>query len=86
MRKATFALIAGLSMAAPTAALADAGRPVAVEVASGKLAAPAPAQDTSSYADRETESKQAQDFQGGQTVIIFSGAAVVALLLLLILI
>lgn len=86
MKKATLALLAGLTMAAPTPAFADAGRPVAVEVAKAKAPAQAPAQDLSNYAERETESKQAQDFQGGQTVIVFSGAAVVALLLLLILI
>ncbi len=72
-------------MAAPTAAFAEI-RPAAVEVVQAKAPAPAPAQDASNYAERETQSKQAQDFQGGQTVIVFSGAAVVALLLLLILI
>jgi hypothetical protein len=86
MRKATLALLAGLTMAAPTAAFADAGRPVAAEVAQAKTPASAPAQDVSNYAERETESKQAQDFQGGQTVIVFSGAALVALILLLLLI
>jgi hypothetical protein len=86
MRKATFALLAGLTMAAPTVAFADTGRPVAASVAQTKAPAPAAAQDVSNYAERETESKQAQDFQGGQTVIVFSGAALVALILLLLLI
>jgi hypothetical protein len=87
MSKTAFALIAGLTMAAPTVAIADAARPAAVEVVkASKAPAPAPQQDVSNYADREQDSKQAQDFQGGQTVIIFSGAALVALLLLLILI
>ena len=86
MSKASIALLAGLTMAAPTVAFADAYRPAVVEVApSHKAPAPAPAQDTSSYAEREADSKQAQEFQGGQTVIVFSGAAFVALLLLLIL-
>lgn len=87
MRKASLALVAGLALAAPTAALADvAQRPVAVEVASAKSPAPALPQDVSSYAEREQASKQAGEFEGGQVVIVFSGAALVALLLLLILI
>ena len=86
MRKATYALLAGLTMSAPTAAFAETERPVAASVVKAKVPAQAPAQDVSNYAERETESKQAQDFQGGQTVIVFSGAAVVALILLLILI
>ena len=44
---------------------------------------PTPAHDPSSYAAREAQSKQAQEFQGGQTVVVFSGAALVALLLLI---
>jgi hypothetical protein len=90
MSKTVFALVAGLTIAAPTVAFADAARPVAVDVARTTTAAKAPAQaaaqDASSYAEREQDSKQAQDFQGGETVIIFSGAALVALLILLILI
>jgi hypothetical protein len=90
MSKTTLALIAGLTMAAPAAAFADTGRSSAVEVTqtttTTKAPAQAQAQDVSSYAEREQDSKQAQDFQGGQTVIIFSGAALVALVLLLILI
>lgn len=87
MSKASIALLAGLTMAAPTVAFADANRPAVVEVAaSQRTPAPAPAQDASGYAEREASSKQAQDFEGGQTVIVFSGAAFVALLLLLILI
>lgn len=87
MRKASLALLAGLTLAAPTTALADvANRPVAVEVANTRAPTPAPAQDVSSYADREQASKQAGEFEGGQVVIVFSGAALVALLLLLILI
>jgi hypothetical protein len=74
-------------MAAPAAAaFADAGRPVAVEVAQAKTPARAQAQEVTSYAQREQDSKQAQNFQGGQTVIVFSGAALVALILLLLLI
>jgi hypothetical protein len=87
MRKASLALLAGLTFGAPTAAFADdAQRPVAVEVAGAKAPVRAPVQDASSYAEREQASKQAAEFEGGQTVIVFSGAALVALLLLLILI
>jgi hypothetical protein len=85
--KTAFALIAGLTLAAPSVAFADTSRPVAAEVASPMTApAQAPTQDVSNYAEREQDSKQAQEFQGGQTVIVFSGAALVALILLLILI
>jgi hypothetical protein len=85
--KTTFALIAGLTLAAPSAVLADTTQPVPVEVTKTTTApAQAPTEDVSSYAEREQDSKQAQEFQGGQTVIIFSGAALVALVLLLILI
>jgi hypothetical protein len=76
-----------LTLAAPTVALADATRPVAVEVAkTDKAPAQAPSQDATGYAERELQSNKAQDFQGGQTVVVFSGAALVALILLLILI
>ena len=86
MNKAAIALLAGLTMAAPAAAFADT-RPAVVQVEKSATApAPAPAQDVSNYADREAASKDAQDFQGGQTVVVFSGAALVALILLLLLI
>ena len=85
--KTTLALIAGLTLAAPTVALADQPPPAAVEVAKTQAApAQAPSQDATGYAEREQQSNKAQEFQGGQTVIVFSGAALVALILLLILI
>jgi hypothetical protein len=86
--KAAFALLAGLTMAAPAAAFAD-SRPVAAHVEHVNAAtapAPAAAQDVSSYADREAGSKKAQEFQGGQVVIVMSGAALVLLLVLLLVI
>lgn len=87
MRKASIALLAGLTFAAPTVAFAETTRAATVEVVKAETApAPAPVQDATNYADREADSKKAQDFQGGQTVIVFSGAALVALLLLLLLI
>lgn len=86
MNKAAFALLAGLTMAAPAAAFADTARPVAAHVEKSAAPAPAPVQDASNYAEREAASKDAQDFQGGQTVVVFSGAALVALILLLLLI
>jgi hypothetical protein len=84
-RTAAFALLAGLTMAAPSVAFAEAERAVSAQFVKTDKA-PAPAHDTSNYAEREASSAQAQEFQGGQTVIVFSGAALVALLLLLILI
>ena len=86
MNKAAIALLAGLTMAAPAAAFADT-RPAAVEVQKSAAAVKAPIQaESTNYAEREAVSKDAQDFQGGQTVIVFSGAALVALILLLLLI
>lgn len=83
-RIASLAILAGLA-GAPAVALADTA-PVAVEVQ--KTAAPAPASqsDVSNYAQRENQSKQAADFQGGNTVIVMSGAAFVVLVLLLLII
>ena len=49
------------------------------------MKAPIQAESTN-YAEREAVSKDAQNFQGGQTVVVFSGAALVALILLLLLI
>ena len=86
MNKAAIALLAGLTMAAPAAAFAGEA-PVIAHVEKSVTAAPkAPVQETSNYAEREAASKDAQDFQGGQTVVVFSGAALVALILLLLLI
>lgn len=86
MNKAAIALLAGLTMAAPTAAFADTNRPVAVQVEkAASVKAPIQAESTN-YAEREAVSKDAQNFQGGQTVVVFSGAALVALILLLLLI
>jgi hypothetical protein len=86
IRTTSFALMAGLSLAAPMAAVA-APQPVAVQVE--KQAAPAPAaqQDASGYATREAQDKQVANYEGGNTVVIaMSGTAFVVLLLLLILI
>jgi hypothetical protein len=75
------ALLAGLTLAAPTVALADA--PTAI-VEKTEHRAPAPTQDTSDYAQREAQDKQVADYQGGNTVVIaMSGGAFVVLLLLL---
>jgi hypothetical protein len=81
-----FALITGLTLAAPAAAFAAPTAPI-VQVEKGTTTpAPAPQQDTQSYADREQADKQVADYEGGQVVVYFSGAALVALILLLILI
>ena len=83
-RIASLAILAGLA-GAPAVALADT-KPVAVEVQ--KSAAPAPAQqsDVSNYAQREAQDKKTADFEGGNVVIVMSGAALVALILLLLII
>jgi hypothetical protein len=80
----SLALIAGLA-GAPAVALANTA-PVAAHVE--KMAAPSPAtqSDTSSYAEREAQDKKAADFQGGNVVVVMSGAAFVALILLLLII
>ena len=86
IRIASMALVAGLTAAAPTAALAEAG-PVAAHVENKTIApAPAPANDVSGYAEREAQDKKTADFQGGDTVIVMSGAAFVLLLLVLLVI
>lgn len=83
-RIASLALLAGLA-GSPAIAAADTA-PVAVEVTQAKAPASAPASETSSYAAREAQDKQAADFQGGNTVVIMSGTALVALILLLLII
>jgi hypothetical protein len=85
VRTASFALLAGLTLAAPTTAFAAHTEPVA-QVENNAAPAPAQQQDTQSYADREQADKKVADYEGGQVVIYFSGAALVVLILLLILI
>ena len=86
IRTASFALLAGLTLAAPATAFAAPTAPIAQVEKSTTAPAPAPAQDTQSYADREQADQKVADYEGGQVVIYFSGAALVALILLLILI
>jgi hypothetical protein len=83
-RFVSLALIAGLA-GAPAVALADTA-PVAAHVQKTVAPTPAPQSDASSYAQREAQDKQAADFQGGNVVIVMSGAALVALVLLLLII
>jgi hypothetical protein len=83
IRTASFALLAGLTLAAPATAFATPTEIVQVEKTTAP--APAPQQDTQSYAEREQADKKVADYEGGQVVIYFSGAALVALILLLIL-
>lgn len=85
IRTASFALVAGLTLAAPATAFATPTETVQVQKTT-TAPAPAPQQDTQSYADREQADKKVADYEGGQVVIYFSGAALVALILLLILI
>lgn len=85
IRTASLALLAGLTLATPAAAFA-APQPEIAQVENKNAPAPAQQQDTKSYADREQANKQVADYEGGQVVVYFSGAALVALILLLILI
>ncbi len=85
-------LTAGLSVAAP-AAFADSATPTALTVPSTSNQAPTPTPqvgdraDDSSYASRERQDKQVQNYKGGSVVVIgvSGGAVLVAVLLILIL-
>jgi hypothetical protein len=83
-RIASLAILAGLA-GAPAVALADKA-PVAAEVQKTATPAPASKSQSTSYAQREAQDKQAADFQGGNVVIVMSGAALVALILILLII
>lgn len=83
-RIASLAILAGLA-GAPAVALADSA-PVAAEVQRTAAPAPAPASNVANYAQREAQDKQAADFQGGNVVVVMSGAALVALILILLII
>jgi hypothetical protein len=85
-RNASIALVAGLTLGAPSIALASPDRPVIAQVERQTAPAPAGEHDTASYSEREAQDKQVAEYEGGQTVVIFSGAAFVALILLLLLI
>jgi hypothetical protein len=79
----TATLMAGLMLAAPTAAIAAPGTQL---VETTKAPARAQAVETSSYAEREARDKQVASYEGGQTVVIaISGGALVVLLVLLLL-
>jgi hypothetical protein len=78
-------LVAGLTLAAPAAAIAD-PTPVAAQVEKTTAPAPAQQQDATQYADREQADKKVADYEGGQVIVYLSGAALVALILLLLLI
>jgi hypothetical protein len=86
IRNASLALLAGLTLAAPSAAFATPERPAIAQVERSSAPTRAPQHDAAGYADREAQSKQVAEYEGGQTVIYFSGAALVVLLLLLLLI
>lgn len=86
LRTASFALLAGLTLAAPSAAFASPERPLSAQVERTTSPAPAPQQDAASYAEREAQNQQVAEYEGGQAVIYISGTALVVLLLLLLLI
>jgi uncharacterized membrane protein len=85
IRTASFALVAGLALAAPASALAAPTEPVPAQVEKTTAPAPAQQQDAASYADREQADKKVADYEGGQVVIYMSGAALIALIIILIL-
>jgi hypothetical protein len=86
LRNASLALLAGLTLAAPSAAFATPERPVIAQLERASVPAPAPQQDAASYAEREAQNQQVAEYEGGQAVIYISGGALVVLLLLLLLI
>lgn len=83
MRLPTATLLAGLMLAAPTAAFAA---PATEIVETTNAPVRAQAVETSRYAEREAQDQQVASYQGGQTVVIaMSGGALVVLLILLLL-
>jgi hypothetical protein len=81
LRKA--ALVAGLALATPAAALAA---PTTEIVETTQAPARAQPVETSSYAQREARDQKVADYEGGSTVVIaMSGGALVVLLVLLLL-
>jgi hypothetical protein len=88
LRTASLALLAGLTLAAPTAAYASPTAPAAahVEKAAAPAPAPAPRDQAANYADREAKSGQVADYEGGNVVIVLSGGTLLVLLLVLLLV
>jgi CubicO group peptidase (beta-lactamase class C family) len=86
LRTASLTLLAGLTLAAPTAAHASPTTPVAAHVEKAAAPAPAPREQAASYADREAKSGQVADYEGGNVVIVLSGGTLVVLLLVLLLV
>ena len=79
----TATLMAGLMLAAPAAAYAA---PATEIVETTKAPVRAPAAETTSYAERDAQDKQVENYEGGATVVIaMSGGALVVLLVLLLL-
>ena len=77
-----------LALGAPTLASAAPQRDVAAQVvASPAQPAPAAAQDSASYAQREQRDHQVASYRGGSTIVIgASGTALIVLLLFLVLV
>lgn len=84
----TLAFASALALVAPTVALASpSASTAATEVVSTTHRAPAPATDTTGYAQREQRDTQVADYQGGSTIVIgISGGALLVILLILLLI
>jgi hypothetical protein len=83
IRTASMALMAGLTLAAPTAAFA-APQASIVETVKTDKAAPTQSAD---YAQREAQDQKVANYEGGagSVVVVMSGGALVVLLLLLLL-
>jgi hypothetical protein len=76
------ALASALAVGAPAVAAAAPEAPVAVETV--KVQAPKAAQDSTNYAQRESQDKKTADYQGGDVLVIgITGGALVVLLFLL---
>lgn len=88
LRTASLALLAGLTLAAPTAAYAAPTVPAAahVEKAAAPAPAPAPRDQAANYADREAKSGQVSDYEGGNVVVVLSGGTLLVLLLIILLV
>jgi len=86
-----YALIVGTGLCVPSLALAEAPaqvqRPVAAVSSQSVAHQQAPAQtvksDRARYAEKETQSGEAQNYKGGDTVVIGASAAVAILAVLL---
>jgi hypothetical protein len=86
LRTASLALVAGFALA-PAAMAETAPTVAAAEHVSAPVVRTTPApsrEDASRYASRESQDKQAAEYEGGSLIVVgISGGAIIVLLLLL---